>query len=382
DYGWEATVLAPRNGAYHRDPSLAFPEAKVIRTGTLELSRAGKQLLRTGGDDVSAATVSGGRRLIKTFMRRHAYFPDAQIGWYAPAVLSARMHVKQGEYDAIFSSSFPVTAHLVARTLSERFEIPWVAEFRDPWSAGLPGTSPIRDRAAKLEAAIGREASAVVTVSPSWAQRFETAWSRPVSVIRNGHDGLPPARAVAPSDVITLGYLGTYYPETQDLGAIWRAVRQINDAGGAQIGQIRFIGAANAKLADVLAAEDLQALAHITGFLPHDQALRELSNAAVLLVAGPCDGSGVMKGQVAAKLSEYLATQRPVIYVGDPDGDAADLVREFPGTFVVATGDVDAARAALIAAASTHVDRDVGELSRHALTGRLASILNGVSSQP
>src|SRR5579859_4861972 len=80
DFGWEATVLAPRSGAYFRDSSLQFPETRVIRASSLEISRAGKQLLRTGGDDTTEAQVTGVRSIVRSLVRDHLYFPDAQIG--------------------------------------------------------------------------------------------------------------------------------------------------------------------------------------------------------------------------------------------------------------------------------------------------------------
>src|SRR4051794_27625027 len=61
EYGWESTVLAPRDGAYYRDPQICFPERQVIRTPSIELSRTGKRLLRTGGSDVVAADAHGVR---------------------------------------------------------------------------------------------------------------------------------------------------------------------------------------------------------------------------------------------------------------------------------------------------------------------------------
>lgn len=377
DYGWNVTVLAPRDGAYFRDSSLEFPEDQIIRTGSIELSRTGKQLLRAGGDDVHEANVEGILAFAKAFVRRYVYFPDAQIGWYPPAVWAALRHAPRQDYDAIFSSSFPITAHLIARTLHRRLGVPWVAEFRDPWSMGLPEASRARTRAARLERTIGREASAVVTVSPSWAEMFATEWNRDVNVIRNGHDDIPPIPAPA-EPRFTLAYLGTYYPQTQDLGALWPAVHAINVAGDARVEQIRFIGELSPALAHELHRAGLDEIVSSTGFLPHDKALEELAQATALIVAGPRDISGMLRGQVAAKLSEYLATGLPIIYVGHPGGDAAGLLTAHPGTHIVPTGDVDAAIRALRAVQGEKVQRDVTDLSRHALAGQLAAVLDQV----
>src|SRR3954470_3068339 len=137
EYGWEATVLAPRNGAYYRDLEISFPERLVIRTPSIELSRTGKRLLRTGGSDVVPAKPGGTRVAARSAARSALYFPDAQVGWYAPALFTARRALRERHFDAIFSSSFPITAHLIARRLHRWMDVPWIAEFRDPWSAAL-----------------------------------------------------------------------------------------------------------------------------------------------------------------------------------------------------------------------------------------------------
>jgi glycosyltransferase involved in cell wall biosynthesis len=375
-YGWKATVLAPANGAYFRDETLET-HVDVIRTHSIELSRAGKQLLRAGGTDVQAAKVAGPRAALKDLARRYLYFPDAQVGWMPPALLESRRKIGQDDFDAVFSSSFPVTAHLIARRLHRRLGIPWVAEYRDPWSAMLPAGSPILGRAQRLEGAIAREASALVTVSPSWAAMFEQAWGRTVHVIRNGHDGSPTADE--PEDPrFTLAYLGTYYPETQDLSALWRAVAELNSRDRC-VDAVRLIGTSHQALLDELDAAGTADLAEPTGFLAHDAALRELARASVLIVAGPRDSRAVLKGHVVAKLSEYLATSRPIIYVGHRDTDAAALLANYPGTYLVDAGDVEAATAAIRAARSEAFVRDASELSRRELAGKLADLLAAVS---
>jgi glycosyltransferase involved in cell wall biosynthesis len=203
-------------------------------------------------------------------------------------------------------------------------------------------------------------------------------WDREVTVIRNGHDDHPPA-PMARDQPFTLAYLGTYYPETQDLSALWHAIRTCRTSAGPYVDQIRFVGDLSPRLAEELDHAGLAPLVHSTGFLAHDQALAEVSNATALIVAGPKDLSGTLRGQVAAKLSEYLATGRPIIYVGDPGGDAAALLANYPGTHVVPTGDSDAARQALDAVRSERVVRDVKDLSRHALAGQLAGVLDQVA---
>jgi glycosyltransferase involved in cell wall biosynthesis len=351
----------------------------VIRTGSIELSRAGKQLLNTGGTDIEPASVHGARQVLKHAVRRYAYFPDAQIGWYLPAVLRARREIQPGRFDAIFSSSFPITAHMIARTLHRRLNAPWVAEFRDPWCAHLTEEGSPSWRAERLERSLAQEATALATVSPSWAQMFGAAWQREVSVITNGHDGNTAPRSAATTDRFTLGYVGTFYPDSQNLDAIWLALAALNKEL-ADSPALRVIGKRDEALEARAAACGVGRLLSFTGYVPHAAVATELSRCTALVVPGPLEATGVKGGWIVAKLFEYLATSQPIIYVGHPDTDAAQLLRRFPGTHIVAAGDAAAALAALRTVRTEAVTRDASGLSRHALTGKLAALLDNVSS--
>lgn len=379
ELGWETRVVAPRDGAYYRDPELRFPEHLVVRTGSLELSRAGKRLLRTDGDDVRAARVGGARGLLRDAARSLLYFPDAQVGWYGPALLAARRELRRRSYDAILSSSFPITAHLVARRLQRSSGLPWVADFRDPWSAMMPA-GPSRSRAARLERSLAHAATAVTMTSPSWAEHHARSWARPVDVIPNGHD-FSSATTRSPSSEFVLGYLGTYYPQTQDLSAACMAIRRIADRGGPAVDRVRFIGVLHPQLRAQFQALRLGPLVHETGFVPHGEALEHLFSCSALLLAGPSDASGILRGHVVGKIPEYLASGLPIVYVGDPDCDAADLIRSYPGCYVCAADDVGGVVRALTDCRSEAPDRDVAGLSRRALTVRLADLLQHVAAR-
>jgi hypothetical protein len=334
-------------------------------------------VLRAGGSDTEAASVAGFRRRIQDLARRFLYFPDAQIGWYLPAVLAAHRALPCQQIDAVFSSSFPITSHLIAERVGAHLRVPWVAEFRDPWSEMLSSGSRQQLLARRLERRIAERCDRLVMTSPSWAARHSELWSRPVTVIPNGHDEDDGPRTPSLPG-FTLAYLGTYYPSTQRLEAAWDAVRRLNQEAPIKVSRIRLIGDAHPKLIADLEARDLGSIVEVTGFLPHREALRAAQECSALLVAGPVQATGILKGQVAAKIGEYLGTPRPILYVGDPSSDAADLLRRYEGTFVVPTYDVDAMIAALKASAEWSGGRDATSLSRSRLTGRLAALLDEI----
>ncbi len=374
EHGWETDVLAPREGAYHRDPELSFPEQHVTRTGSLELSRLGKRVLRTGGDDSTPAQVAGSRDVLRRAARAALYFPDAQIGWAPFALRAGRRVLRERPVEAIVSTSFPITSHLVARRLAREAGVPWVAEFRDPWSEMLP-TGRRREVAARLERSLARDATAVVMTSPSWAAHHAGLWGRHVDVVPNGHDVPRSLRQPRPDGVV-LGYVGTFYPATQaSLEPVWAALARLMSEG-VRVEEIRIIGALHPAMRAELDAHGLGGVVRETGFLPHQAALEQLASCSLALLAGPADASGILEGQVAGKIWEYLATDLPVIYVGARASDPARLLDAFEGTHVVPPGDASAASSALTVALGHRHERDASALSRRARAGELAAILD------
>jgi glycosyltransferase involved in cell wall biosynthesis len=376
EFGWDATVLAPKATPHAQDPRLAYPEARVVRARSLELSRLKRLVPRIGGsaDADADADADDGRARAAARRAGRLLYPDPQIGWLPGALVAGRRAVRRTSFDAVVSSSFPITAHLVAARLSRAAALPWIAEFRDPWSDALPASYPLRRRAAALERAIATEATAVVMPTSTWADHYARVWGRPVAVVPNGHDGRLPA-APRP-DVPTVTYLGSIYPERQSFARLWKAMAQVADADVPGGFKIRFIGEAPpATLADLHAA-GLKATIEVTGLVSHERAVELVASSSLLFASGATTDEITGRGQIPAKLFEYLATDLPILWLGATRGDAAMLLADQPGCYLDERSDERALGEAIRAGVrgDRHA-RDVDRLSRRARAGLLARIL-------
>ena len=375
-FGWQATVLAPRDGAYHRDPGLVFPERHVVRTGSCELSRLGKRAVGSAAGDNRPARLGTTLARVRKWVRRWLYVPDAQIGWYPFAVHAGRHLLREAHFDTIFSSSFPVTAHLVARRLARDAGLPWIAEFRDPWTDAAEYDSRVRARLDRaVETSILKDARAVVTVSERWADLLRSRGARDVTVITNGFDPADLAdledepQAAHP----TATYLGSYYPGLQDLGTPLRALTRLRARDVPDL-RVLVVGQRPGGLDEELAA--LGNAVVCTGFVRHAEALRLVSGSSLLLLAGPRRGEDVALGHIAAKVFEYLGSRRPILYVGHPEADMARLLRPMAGVEIVAPGQTDAAeRAIRRLLAHRELRRSLTRITHEHLAGRLAGLL-------
>ena len=366
EFGWEPTVIAPLLGTFYEDRDSTFPEERVIRTRSIELSRLGKRALRVDASPPADGGDGGrARGLLRGAAHRFLYRPDPQIGWYPSAVWTGRRVIRDKEFDALFSTSVPMTAHKIGRRLHRASGLPWIAEFRDPWP---------EDRALqRLERSVAHEASGLVMTSPTWAEEHGRQWRRQVTPILAGTVTVTPSEP-PPDPVIT--HLGSFYPRMQDLSAMWDAIQRLTGAGDLRSVRIRFIGEIPRPVRQQLEERALLERTEATGYISHEAALKLLAESSVLIGAGPRDARESLRGWIPAKLLEYLSTELPIVYVSHIPNDGAELIRKHPGCHVVAVDDRDGCAAAVLASIGKRFERDIDSLSWRSRARELAASLD------
>ncbi|MEI8334574.1 MAG: glycosyltransferase, partial [Chloroflexota bacterium] len=128
-------------------------------------------------------------------IRRFLFFPDEAVGWVPFAIAGAMAARRPIPCDAIFSTSHPVSAHLVAGVAKCLTGLPWVAELRDPWlgnrlTESVYGARPWLHRRLqfKIERWIARSADELVCVTPSLARMYQRRYpAATITVIPNGY---------------------------------------------------------------------------------------------------------------------------------------------------------------------------------------------------
>ena len=307
-------------------------------------------------------------------MAKQVIFPDAQIGWYPAAAVGGMRLLRERSFDLIFSSAFPITSHLVARTLRKRSSLPWVAEFRDPWSDDLESRL-LSAAALRLERAWAAEADAVVLPNQTFAEYYARRWGVEASVIGHGSDAVFPSTAPRPNPPV-LAHLGTYLPE--GLETLWSALAEMRRRGDA-IPTLRWVGAAPDEARAELERHGLGDILDATGFVSHPEALALMSEASVLVACGIRDSGPLGLGTTRSKLLEYVASGVPIVYVGHPHGEAGRMLSNYPGCHTVPFGDVEGAIRAVRTALDDEVhQRDVAGFSRRARTGELAQLFDTI----
>jgi len=361
--GWEVDVLTVREGAYpNRDPSLleAVPDSVTLhRTSSFDPIAFYTRLKGGDEDDIPAGSLGEDESsLLETaarWIRANLFIPDARIGWWPFAVWRGRTLLGSGRYDALVSSGAPHSVHLIGRSLHRATGTPWIADLHDPWTDisyydEFPHTRWAERLDAHFERSVLAEASAVTTVSPSWAELFARKAENRYAVVENGFDpndfeSVQPASA----DDFVLAHVGKLYA-SRNPTVLWRALAQLRDEGRIPDLRVYLTGSVDPEVRRSIEQQGLSEIVTVEGFVPHEEALRRMARSTLLLLV--IEQFAQAKGMITSKLYEYLASGRPVLGVGPSGGDADALLREHDAGAVVDWGDTDRMKEML----ATHYD--------------------------
>jgi glycosyltransferase involved in cell wall biosynthesis len=395
-------VVTPRNGSYFIDPTLDDRQAsgvEVVRTPSIDLSLALKRLaLRPAGSNGQNGTANtaqaGSTGFLSRVVRTWAYIPDGQVGWFPYATRAGRRVLEERDASAIFSTSYPVTAHMAAARLKSETGKPWIADFRDLWTENhyADYTSKFRKRLDQvLESNLLDKADVLVTVSESLAGTLRklTGGRKRVEIIRNGFDsedfaGITRSRP----DRWTITYVGTFYGAKQDPSAFLAALKRLIESGRIAKQDVLFniVGKPDAFVQDLIARSGLADVARFTGFVAHREALEYQVNSSLLLLILHRDKAN--PGVTTGKLYEYLGSRTPILAIVPPHFEAARIVRETGAGVSVEASDTEAIEEALLDSyqafkSGTDSGLSLADLSayeRNAGARQLAELLNEITT--
>lgn len=358
--GWEPSVLT----AKAEGPAAVPPGVRVARAAV----PWPRQLL------------GGGRR--STNVNRWVAVPDPYFAWVGPAVLKGREILTRERFDVILSSSPRASAHLVAAVLSEHASLPWLADYRDPWSTYQFRRYPTRAHKSaheKLEAwALGR-AAAVSAVNRPIVDDLVARhpWLRGrAHVLPNGFDRAERPAEVSLGDGFWIVHTGRLYGREQQVTAFLEALAALPEDV-----KVMFVGVDESRVRPDAHRFGLGGRVRVEPLVPLPVALGYQRAADALLLV-----NGRRPESMSSKVFEYLQAGRPIFAIS-PDGSAArDLFAEVGGgTCVLPDERMAGPLAAFVAAARTGGApvADPGALDRYELgrlTHELAGVLDGLAA--
>ena len=119
---------------------LKIPDVEVLKVPAWEPYKMYKLFSgRNKSDGIKSGFLSekkgsGFIESISKWIRGNLFIPDARKFWIKPSNQFLNEYLQNHPVDVIISSGPPHSTHLIALSLKKKFQIPWLSDFRDPWT--------------------------------------------------------------------------------------------------------------------------------------------------------------------------------------------------------------------------------------------------------
>lgn len=409
--GWQPVIYTPENPEYtavDHTLSAEIPhEAEIIRRPILEPYGVYRRLMGKGAStDMKTLTagaaggavteISGGkktfRQRLSLWIRGNLFVPDPRVGWVRPSVRFLKKYLAEHPVDVIVTTGPPHSMHLIGQALHRELGLPWIPDFRDPWSRmyylkHLPMTGRTWRRLLAMEQSVLDECSAVLAVTPLVQEEFRAQTATPVEMITNGYDGGDFDQRVEPDGLFNVVHTGLLASDGNPLN-LWKVLgaKAWADPEFRKALRLRFAGKVDREV--YRAVEDAGLKDNIVdlGYCDHLTAVREQLAATFLIL--PLRNDPEYRPILPGKLFEYLASRRPVLGIGQTDGAMARVLEETGAGATVGWDDLKGTGAFIDRAWEQYrsggvpsVGGDITRFSRRSLTRRLAALLDRVTNE-
>lgn len=402
DFGWEPVIFTTENGeASVTDETMLreIPEGiETLKVPIWEPFSLYKKLLGKNKDEKIAPGMgqeskgNSSLQKLSVWVRGNFFIPDARMFWIKPSTKFLIQYLNENKVDAIISTGPPHSTHLIAYNVTRKHDIPWIADFRDPWTNidfyhKLMLTKWADRRHKKLEQKILKNATEIITVSWSWAKDFEKLINRKIDVITNGFDPMDFENSTNSilDTKFTITHAGSLN-EDRNPKILWEILSELNTEidGFKDNLEIKFIGQLDVSAIDDINRYNLTNNLNRINHLAHHLVIKELLKSQLLLL--PLNDVPTIDGVIPGKLYEYLGAKRPIVCIGKPTGDSAKIIMESKAGVVVDFNDATELKKCLITyynlykKQNLHISSEGFEkYSRKKLAGDFANLLNQIT---
>lgn len=345
-YGWEPTIITPK--VSRSTSTFNAPTAKGLQGITLvevgestsyEQSKTemkGASFIGFGKSIASKINPKPSSKVALDMERAYWWiyyvrnFPDPGKAWQRASTGKAEELLSNMHYDLILSSSSPITTHIVAADLHQRYGIPWIAELRDLWSQNhnLPIGPLMVRKTRNLERKVLNGASCLVTVSLPWSEALgHLHRGKNVHCITNGYD--PEATRSdgrARPAKFTISYTGQIYHGKQDPSLLMASLKRLIEEGriSREKTELSFYGPKDPTIGQLANQFGLEGVVAEHGVVSRDEAMIHQAQSHLLFLMNWDEKKEF--GVIPLKLFEYMGSGAPILATGGKPGDEVSRI--------------------------------------------------------
>jgi glycosyltransferase involved in cell wall biosynthesis len=263
------------------------------------------------------------------------------LTWIPSAIIKGRTLVKKYQPDVIWSSSPIPSTHYIANKLATKHQLPWVADYRDPFHYMNGTAGKWLDKFHKrIDQTTLNNASHITFATSAVKELYETKYKEVITekstVIENGYDEANFEKLKTVADKTTpfsdnkfsLYYSGVLYPNGRDPVPVLNAISKLKTLGHISSNnfELVFQGAGNGDDFKALITElDIESMVTFINPVPFLSALNNMINADALLLIQ----DQRFNKQIPGKIYEYLRTNKPLLVKADTQGETYKLATQF-----------------------------------------------------
>ena len=319
-FGWEPVVITTNAPAYYAfDDSLLEElgdETKIYRTDE-DISKYLKKNKQKDRETIKYP--SRFSQKIKRIISQFIFQPDSRITWKKHALKAGKKALEENEIDAIYATAPPFTDFLVAKELSEEYNIPYLIDYRDLWldNAFYVYPTPFhKNYSAKLENEVLKKCSKALVITrymkEQLIKRYQIVSHEDVSILPHGYD--PEDFKGVEKDIypgsgkFVLTHSGLF-PDDLTPKYFLKAFRAFlkENPEAKENTELRFIGLMRYEHQKLVFKYKLEKNIVMYGYLPHDEVIKHLLSSDVLWF--------MITNNIAtpSRMYEYIGAKKPII---------------------------------------------------------------------
>lgn len=267
---------------------------------------------------------------LSAFIRGNFFIPDARIGWVPFALKAARKIIAKEQIKTIITTGPPHSSHLIGLQLQKEFKVNWFVDFRDPWSdvfynKDLYRRSRAVSKDLKLELQVLQAAQGIITTVDGRLHEslIEKAPAQKFYALPNGFDSELMNRVTVEKNS---HYLHVVYTGLLTHNQPYNGVFKIlNDLSATQPIKLSLAGNIAPDIINEIKISFPKIDTIFHGYLSHKEAVGLMKSANLLI---NFIFIGAQTQMISGKILEYIATEIPILSIGNPDSEAAKFLEQ------------------------------------------------------
>ena len=340
EFNIQPTVYCPENPSYPTLDSSLLQEVDskitVLKHPIKEPLRFLKLLFKSKTNKLSKGGIPDSKKqgLFERFLlyiRGNFFVPDARVFWVKPSVKYLSSYISKHQIDTIITTGPPHSVHLIGMQLKAKYQLQWLADFRDPWTdisyhKNLNLTKNTQQNHLKLEHQVLNTSDQIIVTSSQTKQLLSKITQQPISVITNGFDdeNVP---SITLDSKFSLTHIGSLLNQRNPI-LLWNVLSElVQEIPKFKANfQLVLVGNVSADVRTSIDSTGLTSFLKTVGSVTHNEAVMYQRKTQVLLLleANTTEASYIIPG----KLFEYINSNRPIVALGPKHSDIPSILKD------------------------------------------------------